>query len=92
MLARHLAALAAALVQLDPQRILLRGDILHVHADGGGDASEGIDHESDQGAVAQAQEGIGLDRADQPPCLVRGEDRRLADGAGESDRGRRMPS
>jgi len=37
-----------------------------------------IDHHTDEGAIAQADKGVGFDRIEKLPCLVSREDRRLA--------------
>ena len=53
-------------------------NVLDLHPDRRADAREGIDHQADQGAVAQADHGRSVDRVDELPRLGRIEHRRLA--------------
>jgi hypothetical protein len=56
-MAGHGVLLAALLVQAHPKPPVLRVHVLNPHADGRADAGEGIDHQADQRAVAQANDG-----------------------------------
>ena len=76
-MARHRAPLAALLAQPHPEAPVLRKDILDRHAERGADAGEGIDHERDQGAIAQAGDVASVDAVEQRPCLSAIEHRRL---------------
>ena len=53
-------------------------DVLDAHPDRRADAREGIDHQADQRAVAQADDGRRVDRVDELARLGRVEHRRLA--------------
>jgi hypothetical protein len=53
MMARHRMALTALLAQPHPQPAVLRVDILDRHAERRADPGERIDHQPDQGAIAQ---------------------------------------
>ena len=53
VVAGHFMALAALLVQANPQPAVLHVNVLDLHRERRADAGEGIDHEADQGAVAQ---------------------------------------
>ena len=55
VVAGHFVALAALLVQPHPQAAVLHVNVLDLHRERRADAREGIDHEADQGAVAQAR-------------------------------------
>jgi hypothetical protein len=52
----HGVLLAALLVQAQPEPPVLRVDVFDAHADGRADAGEGIDHQPDQRAVAEADD------------------------------------
>jgi hypothetical protein len=52
-MAGHGVALAAVLAEAHPYTAVLRLDILDCHAECGADAGERIDHEPDQGPIAQ---------------------------------------
>ena len=54
VMAGHLVALAALLVQPHPKAPVLHVNVLDLHRERRADAREGIDHQADQGAVAQA--------------------------------------
>jgi len=77
-MARHGVLLAALLVQTNPQAPVLRVSVLNAHVDRRADAREGIDHEANQGAVAQADDRRGVDGVEKLPRLGRIEHRRLA--------------
>jgi hypothetical protein len=57
-------ASAAFLLQAHPEPPVLRVHVLDAHADGRADAGEGIDHEADERAVAQADDGRDIDRVE----------------------------
>lgn len=76
-MARHLMLLAALFLQPYPGAATLHIDILDPHAEGGTDAGEAVDHEPDQGAIAQTGEGGGVDRIQQRPRSVGGQHRGL---------------
>ena len=48
----HLVPLAALLMQPEPRLAAFDVVILHLHAEGGTDAGEAVDHDADQGPVA----------------------------------------
>ena len=56
MVRRHLVPLAAFLVQPHPPALALGIVVLDLHCDDGADAGEGIGHDADQRAVAQADD------------------------------------
>jgi hypothetical protein len=53
-MAGHGVRRAAFLAQAHPQSTVLRVDVLHPHPERCVDARDGIDHQSDQGAVPQS--------------------------------------
>jgi hypothetical protein len=53
---RHLVSLAAFLVEPDPPALAVGKIILDPRRHDGADAGEGVGHDADQGAVAQADE------------------------------------
>jgi hypothetical protein len=57
---------------------VLVGVSANLHRNRRSHADEGIDHQADQGAVAQTGQGSGVDRVDQGSCLVGLQHRRLA--------------
>ena len=77
-MAWHGVLLAALLVQANPLPPVLRIHVLDAHADRRADAREGIDHQADERAVAEADDGRGVDRVDELPRFLRIEHRRLA--------------
>src|SRR5260370_11828828 len=62
VVAGNLVLLAALLMQAHPSAPALREVILHLHADDGVHAGEGIDHNANQGAIAQPDERADVDR------------------------------
>jgi hypothetical protein len=87
---RHLVALATFLVEADPPALAVGEVVLDPHRHHGADAGEGVGHDPDQGAVAQTDEGRGVDALDQDAGLVGGEHRGLAaldDVLGSAHRG-----
>jgi hypothetical protein len=74
---RHLVLLAAFLVKTDPAAAPLHKVVLDLHRDRRAHPREGVDHQADQGAIAQAGKGIGVDRVDQGAGLVGLQHRRL---------------
>jgi hypothetical protein len=78
VVAGHLVALAAFLVQANPKPAALHIDVLDLHRERRAEAREGIDHEADQGVVAKADRRCHVDAVKQLPCLGRIEHRRLA--------------
>ena len=78
MMAGHLVALAALLVQLDPEPPVLHVDVLDLHTQGRPDPGEGVDHEPDQGAVPQPGMGTYVDAVEESPSFVGREHRGLA--------------
>ena len=67
---------AALLVQTNPAAAPLDEIIPDLHFQHGVDAGEGVDHDADQGAIAQADQGASVDRVQQRPSLIGIEDRR----------------
>ena len=70
--------LAALLMQAHPAAPALREVILHLHADDGVHAGEGIDHNANQGAIAQPGERADVDGVEQRAGLLNVEYGRLA--------------
>ena len=79
-MAGHLVALAAFFMQAHPRPPSLHIDVLDAHLLGGrADAGEGIGHQGNQGAIAQAHARVAcVDRFEQRAGLVRRQHRRLA--------------
>ena len=85
-------ALAAFLVQPQPPALAIREIVVDLHRDDGTDAGKAVDHDADQGAVAQADkprhfryrpvrqgDPFGdLDAGEQMPGLILAQDRGLA--------------
>jgi hypothetical protein len=67
---RHLVLLAAFLVEADPPALAVGEVVLDPHGDDSADASEGVGHDADQRAIAQAEQGRGVDAFDQGAGLV----------------------
>jgi hypothetical protein len=65
VVAGNLVLLAALLMQAYPAAPASREVILHLHADDGVHAGEGIDHNANQGAIAQSGERADVCRPDQ---------------------------
>jgi hypothetical protein len=61
VMGRHFVALAAFLVQADPPALIVGEIILDPHRHHGADGGEGVGHDADQRAVAEADEGRGVD-------------------------------
>ena len=78
VVAGHLVVLAALLAEPDPSPVPLNEHVPSVHLHDSPDAGEGVDHEGDQGAVAQPRERIGHDRREQVAGFCGREDGRLA--------------
>ena len=78
VVAGHLVALAALLVQANPQAPVLDVGVLDLHRERRADPRERIDHEADQRAVAQADRRRHVDRVEQGARLRRIEHGRLA--------------
>jgi len=74
----HVVALAAFFVEAHPPALALRVIIRDRHADDGADPGEGVGHDADQRAIAQPDDGRGVDASQQPPRLILGQHRRLA--------------
>jgi len=53
MMGRHLVVFPAFLVKPEPAAFALLGIILNIHADGGADAGEAVEHDGDERAIAQ---------------------------------------
>ena len=68
---RHFVALAAFFVQAHPPAFALAVIVLDAHGDGRADAREGIGHQGDQRAVAQADDGRDVDAVEQLARLGR---------------------
>jgi hypothetical protein len=64
-MARHRVPLAALLAQPHPEAAVLREDILDRHAERRANPGEGIDHEPDQCAIAQTDDGRRVDAVEQ---------------------------
>jgi hypothetical protein len=79
-MARHRMALAALLAQPHPQPAVLREDVLNCHAERSANAGKGINHEPDQGTVAQAGMCPDIDAVEQGARFRRIEHRRLPGG------------
>ncbi len=77
-MAGHFVVLAAFLVQADPSAASLRVNIGNAHLENGADAGEGVDHERDQGAIAQADPGAGVDRIEESARFLGGQHGRFA--------------
>jgi hypothetical protein len=78
-MAGHFMALAARLVQAHPKAAVLHVNIFDLHREHRADAREGIDHQADQGAVAQTRLRGHVDAVEQDARLRDIEHRRLAD-------------
>jgi hypothetical protein len=78
VVARHRVALAALLVELHPQPSVLDEHVLDPAGQRRADPREGVDHQRDQRAVAQANARRHVDRVEQRARLGRVEHRRLA--------------
>ena len=61
VMGRHFMTLAAFFVQPKPPALALRVKILHAHVGDGADTAEGVDHDGDERAIAEADEGLRLD-------------------------------
>jgi hypothetical protein len=70
VMGRHLVALATFLVEADPPAFSVGEVVLDPHRHYCPDAGEGVGHDPDQRAVAQADEGRGVDALDQGAGLV----------------------
>ena len=57
----NLVALAALLVEPEPESFALLVVVLNVHADDGADACEAVDHDADERPVAQTRDGGRVD-------------------------------
>jgi hypothetical protein len=79
---RHRVPLAAFLVQPHPEPAVLRVDILDRHAERRANAGEGVDHQPDQRAVAQANRRCDIDAIEQLAGFGGIEHRRLSVGRG----------
>jgi hypothetical protein len=78
VVARHFVMLAAFFVQADPQAPVLNKNILDFHGERSANARERIDHETNQGTIAQADVCADVDALEQAPRVVRRQDGRLA--------------
>ena len=78
VVAGELVDLAAFFVEPHPAAALLDVVVLDLHADDGADAGEGVAHERDERAVAEADQRAGVDGVEQRPHLLGREHRRLA--------------
>ena len=58
---RHFVALAAFFVQPYPPALAVRVVVVDAHRDDGADAGEGVGHDADQRAVAQTDDGRGVE-------------------------------
>jgi hypothetical protein len=74
---RHLMALAAFFVETDPPALAVGEIVLALHGDGA-DAGEGIRHDRNEGAIAQPDQGRGVDAIEQQRGLVGRQHRRVA--------------
>ena len=85
--------LAAFFVEAKPAAFALLVVVLHLHGDDGRDAGERVNHDADEGPVAEADDRAGVDGVQQLSGLLGGEHGRFAlldDVRGPSDRGRRI--
>ena len=82
---RQGVVLAAFFLEPQPPALALLVVILDAHADDGRDARKAVDHHGQQGAIAQAAEGRGVDGVEQLPRFGGLQHRRLA---GPDDVGR----
>ncbi len=78
VMAGHGVALATLFVQQHPQAAVLHENVLDLHRQSGADPREGIDHQSDQSAVAQAGRRRHINAVEKRARLDRIEHRRLA--------------
>jgi hypothetical protein len=62
--------LAALLVQPHPAAALLHIEVFNLHSGGCTDAGEGVAHQADQSAIAQPEQGSGVDRGQQRVHLL----------------------
>ena len=78
VVAGHFMALAAFLAQTHPEPVAFVKEIGNRHADRRADAREGVGHETDQRAVAQTGDGVGINGGQQLPGFLAVEHRRFA--------------
>lgn len=74
----HFVALASLLAQANPETAILGVGVLDFHPQGGADAGERVDHEGNQGAVAQARRSARVDAVQEPAGFLGLQDWRLA--------------
>ena len=92
-MAGHLVPLAALLVQPHPEAAVLHVGVLDPHPERRPDPGEGVDHEPDQGPVAQADHRRDVDSIQELARLLGGQHRRpaaLHDMARAAHRGGRV--
>ena len=70
--------LAAFFVQPDPPAPTLQVIIFDAHADDGADAGEGVDHQAEEGPIAESDHVRGVDRIEQLTGFVGSEHTGLA--------------
>ena len=75
---RHHEILAAFLVQPEERSLALGVVVSHLHRHSRAHACEAVQHDSDQGAVAQAHQRARVDAIQKTPGLAGGQHRRLA--------------
>ena len=78
VVAGHLVALATLFAEADPGPVPLNEDVLGAHLEHRPHAGEGVDHQGDQGAVAQPWERVRHDRIEQVAGFCGREYRRFA--------------
>jgi hypothetical protein len=64
---------ATFLVQAEPGPTAFGVNILYLQAQSGGDAGEAVDHDGDQGPVAQADQAAGVDAVEELAGFVGGD-------------------
>src|SRR5712691_13203589 len=70
---RHFVALAALLMETDPPAAILQVPIFDIHTRRRTHAGEGVDHEPDERAIAETDDGRGVDAVEELPSFIRGE-------------------
>ncbi len=69
-MAGKLSHLAALLVQPYPAAALLDIEVFDLHSGGRSDTGEGVAHQSNQGTIAEPEQGSGVDRGQQLTHLL----------------------
>src|SRR5258708_2889142 len=88
-MSRNLVALAALLMEAQPESLAVLVVVFNFHMDCRANAREGVAHQPDQGAVPNSDDRAGVDRIKKLSCFVRFEYWCLAsldDALGSPDR------